>query len=174
MFQKSCAAELKISMRNQVNIFVFLIAAVVFYACQNNGHSADGGHASHADGAAATRDGSHGNMLSDPVAQVDSVITYSGVIPCADCEGIESIVSLKKDFTFTGRLLYMGRKSTGPGSNELSQSGNWMRHGNTIHLVEKPGNSTYYLQTDSSLVQVDDKGERIGGALADKFVLKKQ
>lgn len=161
-------------MRNQVSIFVvFLTTLAVIYACQNNGHSADGGHGSHTDSAAA-HDSSHGNMVSGPVVQADSVITYSGVIPCADCEGIESIVSLKKDFTFTGRLLYMGRKSTGAGSNELNQSGSWMRHGNTIHLLEKSGNSTYYLQTDSSLVQVDDKGVRIGGTLADKFVLKKQ
>ncbi|WP_336518074.1 copper resistance protein NlpE [Pollutibacter soli] len=161
-------------MSKQLDIFVvLLITATVIYACQSNGHSADGGHESHGDSAAA-HDSSHGNMISGAAAQADSVITYSGVIPCADCEGIESIVSLRKDFTFTGRLLYMGRKSTGAGSNELNQSGSWMRHGNTIHLVEKSGGATYYLQTDSSLIQVDDKGERIGGSLADKFVLRKQ
>jgi uncharacterized lipoprotein NlpE involved in copper resistance len=161
-------------MRNKVNIFVLsLVTAIVIYACQNSGHSADGGHETHGDSSSA-HDSSHGNMVSDPSIQADSVITYSGVIPCADCEGIESILSLKKDFTFTGRLLYMGRKSTGPGSNEISQSGSWMRHGNTIHLVEKSGGATYYQQTDSSLIQVDEKGERIGGSLADKFVLKRQ
>ena len=66
----------------------------------------------------------------------------------------------------------MGRKSAGPGSNEFTDTGKWVMKGDTLILDIKnaPGK---YLKVSENLVQLDMKGKRIAGKLADKYVLKK-
>jgi hypothetical protein len=104
---------------------------------------------------------------------VRQMITYSGVVPCADCESIEVIINLFDDNSFEKRSLYSGRKSTGPGSNEIVENGTWMMHGDTLHLVEVSAGPNRYIRTDSSIIQLDMDGNKISGALADKYVLKR-
>lgn len=98
--------------------------------------------------------------------------SYSGLLPCADCEGQEVILTLLSDSSYQKRTLYMGKKSTGPGSNEFTDTGKWVMRGDTLLLDIKdaPGK---YLKQDEQLVQLDMKGKRITGKLADKYVLKK-
>ena len=97
--------------------------------------------------------------------------SYSGALPCADCESQEVTLSLMSDSSYKKRSLYMGRKSTGAGSNELTDTGKWVMKGDTLLLDIKnaPGQ---YIKSDSGLVQLDMKGKRITGKLADKYVLK--
>lgn len=98
--------------------------------------------------------------------------SYTGVLPCADCEAQEVILSLLSDSSYQKRTLYMGRKSSGPGSNEFTDTGKWVMKGDTLILDIKdaPGK---YLKQDENLVQLDKEGKRITGKLADKYVLKK-
>ena len=99
---------------------------------------------------------------------------YFGVIPCADCTGIETEIDLKSDHTYLVHSIYLGRKSTGPGSNEISETGTWMLHGNdTIHLADRKNAPSMYVRTDTSLIQLDMEGKRITGKLAEKYILKK-
>ena len=158
-------------MKNWNTIFIFLISAGIIYACQNGAPSRVADSTSHDHGTA--HDSSYGNIASEKKLS-DSILHYSGVLPCADCESVETSLALAADFTYTQRLLYYGRKSKGPGSNEYTDSGRWMKHADILHLLNANGSSTYYKQTDTALLQVDEKGERLGGKLADKFVLRKQ
>lgn len=98
--------------------------------------------------------------------------SYSGVLPCADCEGQEIILTLLSDSSYRKRTLYMGKKSTGPGSNEFTDTGKWVMKGDTLVLDTKnaPGQ---YVKVKEDLVQLDMEGKRITGKLADKYVLKK-
>jgi hypothetical protein len=49
-----------------------------------------------------------------------------------------------------------------------------MLHGaDTIHLAERKNAPSMFIRTDSSLIQLDMKGKRITGKLADKYILKK-
>jgi uncharacterized lipoprotein NlpE involved in copper resistance len=99
---------------------------------------------------------------------------YSAILPCDNCKGIETSVTLRSDSTYSLHTLYIGRKSTGPGSNEFSDTGRWMLHGNDmVHLAGLKNRPSMYLKTDSSLIQLDAKGERITGKLADRYVLKR-
>jgi uncharacterized lipoprotein NlpE involved in copper resistance len=96
---------------------------------------------------------------------------YSGILPCADCESLEVTLNLLSDSSYIRRSLYMGRKSTGAGSNEITDTGKWVMKGDTLLLDSKnaPGQ---YIRSSSGLVQLDKKGKRITGKLADKYVLK--
>ncbi|WP_276480117.1 copper resistance protein NlpE [Paraflavitalea pollutisoli] len=97
---------------------------------------------------------------------------YSGVLPCADCEGQEVILTLMSDSSYRKRTLYAGKKASGPGSNEFTDTGKWVMQGDTLVLDIKnaPGR---YVKEPESLIQLDQKGQRITGKLADKYVLKK-
>lgn len=104
-----------------------------------------------------------------------TVLHYAGVIPCADCEGIETEISLKSDRTYLVHSLYLGRKSTGAGSNEISETGEWMQHGaSMIHLMDRKNAPAMFEKTDSTLTQLDMGGKKITGKLADKYILKKK
>ncbi len=112
------------------------------------------------------------SIIAEPAITVEH---YAGIIPCADCTGIETEIDLKSDNTYMVHSIYLGRKSTGAGSNEFSENGTWMKHGaDTIHLANRKNGPSMYIRTDSSLVQLDMKGNMITGKLADKYILKKK
>lgn len=98
--------------------------------------------------------------------------TYSGVLPCADCDGQEIILTLMSDSSYRKRTLYAGKKASGPGSNEFVDTGKWVMQGDTLVLDSKeaPGR---YVKAQDDLIQLDKKGQRITGKLADKYVLKR-
>jgi uncharacterized lipoprotein NlpE involved in copper resistance len=111
------------------------------------------------------------SMVAEPAV---TSVHYSGTLPCADCTGIETEIDLKSDYTYSIHSIYAGRKSTGPGSNEISETGKWMQHGeDTIHLADRKNAPAMFIRTDSSLVQLDMNGKKITGKLADKYILKK-
>ncbi|HEX7845431.1 MAG TPA: copper resistance protein NlpE [Chitinophagaceae bacterium] len=110
-----------------------------------------------------------------PVVKKDPVVTasYTGVTPCADCKGIEVTITLMDDDTYKKRDLYIGRKSTGEGSNEITASGKFMMHGDTLHLLGINDGADHFLKADSTLVQLGPDGKRISGNLGDQYVLKR-
>lgn len=114
---------------------------------------------------------------STTAAQVvkEPVVTesYHGIIPCADCEGIEVSLSLMDNGTYTRHDLYISRKAKGPGSNEISNSGKFIMHGDTLQLLGITEGADHYLKTDSTLIQLGADNHRITGNLAYKYVLKK-
>jgi uncharacterized lipoprotein NlpE involved in copper resistance len=153
-------------------IFSALALSAILIAC--NGTGADHGHDSAAmdHSMHATTDTSVSKDTAAPAATL-TIESYSGIVPCADCEGIETSVTLKSDSSYVLHLLYIGRKSKGPGSNEFSEEGKWMKHGpDMIHLTGVKDGPSMYIRTDSSLIQLDMKGERITGKLAAKYELK--
>jgi uncharacterized lipoprotein NlpE involved in copper resistance len=107
-----------------------------------------------------------------PVTTETSV--YTGMLPCANCSGIETEITLNGDYTYQLHLLYHGKESAGAGSNEVNETGKWMLHGSdTIHLHDVKDRPALYIRTDSTPIQLDMSGKRIEGHLADKYVLRK-
>jgi len=122
----------------------------------------------------ATKDSTNADSAVIATTPAITSAHYAGTVPCADCTGIETEITLTSDHTYSIHSIYTGRKSTGPGSNEISEKGRWMLHGaDTIHLADRKNAPSMYLLTDSSLVQLDMKGKKITGKLADKYILKK-
>lgn len=95
--------------------------------------------------------------------------TYSGTLPCADCDGIETLVQLNPDKTYTLKRKYLGK------SEEVysgSETFSWNKEGSRITLSgEKPG---IYQVGENKLVQLDEDGNKITGQLAEKYLLMKQ
>lgn len=95
---------------------------------------------------------------------------YRGVLPCADCEGIETEVVLHRDETFVRRTSYLGK---GDG-RVFEESGDfiWNEEGNTVIFqgIEPPNS---FFVAESYLIHLDKEGEIITGELAESYMLRK-
>ena len=109
-------------------------------------------------------------VMSDTVHTSQNALdwagAYRGVIPCADCQGIETVVILNSDGTFTTHFKYLGK------SGEIfSKAGRftWNAAGNIVTLA----GDAQYLVGENHLRRLAVDGSRIGGALAYRYVLAK-
>ena len=97
---------------------------------------------------------------------------YKGVVPCADCEGIETILILNSDKTYLLRTKYLGKGDGQP--IEKTGSLTWNAEGNTITLGGIENAPGQYFVGENQVIQLDMSGNRITGGLADKYILNKQ
>ncbi len=98
--------------------------------------------------------------------------TYHGVLPCADCAGIEISVKLRNDLTYVVRSRYEGK------SEEIYHTQGvfvWSEDGSTISLNtdEEPEEPTQYQVGENRLFMLDRDGKRITGDLEDRYILEK-
>lgn len=96
---------------------------------------------------------------------------YSGVTPCADCEGIETSISLEDEKNYVLKTKYLGKKD----AKVYEQRGvySWNEAGNTITLEGIENGPSRYFVGENTLTQLDLEGNKIEGNLADKYVLTK-
>src|SRR5690606_35967731 len=96
--------------------------------------------------------------------------TYTGTLPCADCEGIETTLVLNEDLSFERKSVYKGNKS-----ETFNDKGkfSWDESGNVITLEIADENPKYKVK-EGSVVLLDQTGEENTGELADHYILKKQ
>lgn len=101
---------------------------------------------------------------------LDYTGTYKGIVPCADCEGIITQISIGADSSFELTLQYKGK---GDGRPVVSKGTyNW-KDGNTISLAGVTGGAFLYKVEENRLRQLDTEGRKIEGALAENYVLTK-
>ncbi len=94
--------------------------------------------------------------------------TYTGILPCADCEGVNYQVTLNTDSTYNEIVVYIG-KNLPP----VESTGSWkMKDTNKIDLTMKDGVVQHLEISGSNLIMLDAYGNKIQGILADKFILK--
>lgn len=96
---------------------------------------------------------------------------YKGVLPCADCEGIETKVTLRDDNSYTIKRLYLGKDET-----VFQETGDlqWTEDGSTVVLTNSnDGNATLFKVGENHLRQLDLEGRAIRGELAEKYLLQK-
>jgi uncharacterized protein len=94
--------------------------------------------------------------------------TYRGVLPCADCESIETVIILNNDMTYK-----LERKYTGKSGEVFRSEGKfeWSSDGRIVILQnETPGK---YQVGENALFQLGADGKRITGDLADMYILRK-
>lgn len=97
---------------------------------------------------------------------------YKGVVPCADCEGIETVLVLNTDNTYLLKTTYLGK----PDAQPVEKTGaiTWNAEGNTVILGGMENAPNQYFVGENKLIQLDMGGQRISGQLADKYILAKQ
>lgn len=97
--------------------------------------------------------------------------TYSGILPCADCEGIKTEVVLRDENTYEIKRVYIGKDET-----VFKETGNlqWTEDGGTVVLTNNEnGNATLFKVGENYLNQLDLEGYPIEGELAEMYVLQK-
>ncbi|ENU24438.1 hypothetical protein F993_00679 [Acinetobacter proteolyticus] len=98
--------------------------------------------------------------------------TYKGVLPCADCEGIETELELNLDKTYELKETYLGK---GDGKAFESKGSFTFDSKNTsIIELDKTGDGRKYFVAEGYLKALDTEGKEITGELADKYELKKE
>ena len=100
---------------------------------------------------------------------VDWQGTYEGTLPCADCPGIHTVVTLADDGTFTYEAEYLERDT------KVADSGTFMWHdnGSVVHLTGEDTDIKFQVG-ENQLFHLDQEGKRIEGELAENYILKKQ
>ncbi|MCH7314362.1 copper resistance protein NlpE [Acinetobacter sp. ANC 3882] len=98
--------------------------------------------------------------------------TYTGVVPCADCEGIKTELELNQDKTFELKETYLGK---GDGKAfESKGSFNFDSQNTSIIELDKAGDGRKYFVAEGYLKALDTEGKEITGELAEKYELKKE
>lgn len=101
---------------------------------------------------------------------LDVIGKYKGVLPCADCEGIETTIELKADSTYSRVMKYLGKQD-----NLFTATGTWTWASEfVINLGSIKEGPNRYFVAEGKLLQLDMSGKKVSGALADKYELKKQ
>jgi copper homeostasis protein (lipoprotein) len=95
---------------------------------------------------------------------------YKGILPCTDCEGIETTICLNENSTYTLRTTYLGK-----GNKLFEQKGtfSWNKQGSIITFdnIDTPNK---YEVAKNTLTQLDISGKKITGRQAADYVLAKQ
>lgn len=88
--------------------------------------------------------------------------SWRGVLPCADCEGIETTLYLEKDGTWVMNERYQGvaREPSSFGSY-----GTWARTADKLVLTDTQGEKSYFRAKGDKLVMLDREGNPIVSTL---------
>ncbi|AZA82598.1 copper resistance protein NlpE [Chryseobacterium lactis] len=95
--------------------------------------------------------------------------TYEAVVPCADCPGIKTSLTLNNDKTFSISEEYIDRNS----KNQDKGSFTWDATGSIITLKGKTANYKYKVG-ENALYQLDMEGKEITGPNKDLYIFKKK
>jgi uncharacterized lipoprotein NlpE involved in copper resistance len=112
-----------------------------------------------------------------PVPAADSFASiagdYKGILPCANCEGIDTLIRLRSDGTYIFQIRYLGKSDEvfewtenfklNPQTNVL-----------TLEAKDEYDFPPFYAVGENTLTQLDMEGEVITGELAELYILKKQ
>ncbi|MDT3296868.1 copper resistance protein NlpE [Shewanella sp. SP2S2-6] len=93
--------------------------------------------------------------------------SYEGVLPCASCEGIQTLITIQSDNSFVQETVYLGKDEK---ILKLMGKAAWDEKGQKITLED----GTQYLVGENQLIMLDTEGQRITGDLAANYVLKKK
>ena len=88
--------------------------------------------------------------------------SWRGVLPCADCEGIETTLFLEKDGTWVMNERYQG-VSREPSS--FASYGIWARTADKLVLTDSKGEKSYYRAKGDKLEMLDRDGNPIESTL---------
>lgn len=104
---------------------------------------------------------------------LDWVGAYVGRVPCADCPGIDTVLVLNKDLSYSLTRLYVDRADD---ATQVSNGAFTWFDGSVIQLGGLDGSAepTRYRVEEGRLRQLDLAGVEITGTLSDQYVLAKQ
>jgi len=84
--------------------------------------------------------------------------SFSGVVPCADCSGIETSLFLQQDGTYVLQETYLGAKD---GELTFASYGSWARTADKLVLTDSKGGKRYFHPQGDNLAMLDSTGSPI-------------
>lgn len=107
------------------------------------------------------------------MTSLDWAGVYSGTLPCADCEGIETALQLNRDKTYVLATRHRGKSEA---IRQTKGTFAWNEAGNQITLngPDRTKTPTVYAVRENRLVQHDVSGKPITGNAANRYVLRKK
>lgn len=104
-----------------------------------------------------------------PPVNIGITGVYSGLIPCADCEGIQYRLALSGDGSYQEQLTYKGKSS-----KPYIGRGRYTLEGDTlVKLNKKTAGMSLFRVHPKGLLMLDADGQPITGDLADHYILMK-
>lgn len=100
---------------------------------------------------------------------LDYAGTYKGVLPCADCEGIETVIEITEDGIYTRLTTYLGKEEK---ASEEKGTYTWDETGNIITFDGVEDSSSFFVG-ENTLTILDMEGNKVVGELADNYILHK-
>ncbi len=97
--------------------------------------------------------------------------TYFGIIPCADCEGIETTIHINNDGTYVKKAKYLGKGDRNV--KEVTGKFSWDDTGFIIILEGITDSPNKYYVSEGILTQLDMDGNIITGDLSHNYLLRK-
>lgn len=107
-------------------------------------------------------------MGDNSMTSLDWAGTYEGELPCADCEGIKTVVTINEDNTYVAKEIYLGKDNT---PIETSGTFKWDQEGQRISFSD--GNRHNYFVGENTLTHLDEDGKKIEGDLEAFYILNK-
>lgn len=114
-----------------------------------------------------TEEDSHIVQASD---EQNIIGTYEGTLPCADCDGIRTTLTLNEDTTYDLKSLYLGKEDPA-----IEECGTYTLLGDSLIELTTPSSNrkTYYKTFNNELMLSDAEGTENTGELAKFYILKK-
>lgn len=113
-------------------------------------------------------------QLADPAHNSRNALDwdgrYEGMLPCADCEGIKTRLTLQQDGQFTLETQYLGKSDDWFHEQGAFQ---WDSSGQIVQLERERSGPAQFFVGENVLWQLDMSGQRIQGELADRYRLVK-
>jgi len=97
--------------------------------------------------------------------------TYTGTMPCADCTGIDTEITIN-DGKYIIKRTYLGTENME--QNMFVESGSYTWNKETKVLTFDNDPEQRYLLRENTLVALDQDGKEVTGDLASLYILKKK
>ncbi|MBB2149671.1 copper resistance protein NlpE [Pedobacter gandavensis] len=148
----------------KINNLTLAIIPMFFIACNSDQKASSTSDSTHKTEETASKD-PHNAQNS-----LDWAGTYTGVTPCADCEGIQTELTLNPDMTYILKTNYMGRDTHFP---EDRGTFKWDSTGSKVELIGLKDGPNLFFVGENTVRLLDMEGKEVTGPLADHYVLKK-
>lgn len=156
-------------MMKKTSVALIILISVAFFSCKESDQDKQGKTTPQTEQIETendgTPDGAHNSQNS-----LDWEGTYKGVLPCADCPGIETELSIDYDLNYDLKMDYLERDSDFHQKGKLE----WSEDGQKITLKPSDGDGEMrFFVGENILFQLDENGDRIEGENEENYQLHK-
>ena len=144
-------------MKTTKKIFAALTIALIVFSCSNQKHSVS----------------SQQSFENHHTAEnsLDWEGTYMGILPCADCEGIETWLTLNNDLSF--KLVRNYLKNEDILSDTIFGNFEWQKNNVKLQENKTNGETIFFRIEENQVRQLTNNAQKVEGELANYYILQK-